>query len=147
MGSTISVNTPADETLPDDGTRSLREAVIAANANGTSGSAAGECAAGEGLASDRIELPAGTYTRTKGGAFDNNGATGDLDVGSGMTIHGAGATVTTIDAAQKDRVFDVLSSEPVQIEGVTITGGAAPSGVSQAGNQFPTGADGGDAID
>jgi CSLREA domain-containing protein len=60
----ISVNTTND-TIADDGFCSLREAVIAANTNTTSGVTAGECAAGEALPTvDDINIPAGDYDLT-----------------------------------------------------------------------------------
>ena len=62
---TITVNTTGD-TIADDGTCSLREAVIAANTNTASGLMVGECAAGEDVATavDEINIPAGNYGLT-----------------------------------------------------------------------------------
>lgn len=62
---TIDVNTTSD-TIADDGFCSLREAVIAANTNTTSGVMAGECAAGEAAPAvvDDIIIPAGNYDLT-----------------------------------------------------------------------------------
>lgn len=88
-----------------------------------------------GLAgADTIVLPAGTYLLSLDGDFENSGATGDLDIFSALTIDGAGPGVTIIDAdGLDDRVFDLLSPPavfrgniPVEISGVTITGGVAP---------------------
>src|SRR2546422_522407 len=62
---------------------SLREAISAANA-----------AAG----SDTITLPAGTYTLTIAGANEFANASGDLNSTGDLTINGAGADVTVIDA-------------------------------------------------
>src|SRR5262245_7467146 len=60
----INVNTLAD-TKADDGSCSLREAIIAANMNKTSGYKSGECAAGSSLTIDEIRLTlAGTYALT-----------------------------------------------------------------------------------
>ena len=91
----IAVNTQAD-TVADDGTCSLREAITAANADTASGASTGECAAGSGA--DTISLPAGTYTRTRAGDGENLNSTGDLDVSSELTVEGPDAATTTIDA-------------------------------------------------
>jgi hypothetical protein len=135
LGATIDVNSNAD-VIADDGHCTLREAVIAANTNTASGAMPNECRAGAG--SDRIELPADHYTRTIGGFAEDAGATGDLDVLEDVTIHGAGAATTIIDAAHKDRVLDVAAGAAVQIEGVTLTGGTG-----RAGQLGPPGGDGG----
>ena len=55
----IAVNSTAD-VVADDGVCTLREAITAANTDTPSGSAPGECPAGNGA--DTITLPAGTYT-------------------------------------------------------------------------------------
>jgi Ca2+-binding RTX toxin-like protein len=75
---------------------------------------------------DVIELPAGDYTLTIGGVGEDLAASGDLDVrevGGTLTIRGAGADVTTIDAASLERVFHVFAGATLNVEGVTITGG------------------------
>src|SRR6185436_1778676 len=62
---------------------SLRGAVIKAN----------------GLAGQTtITVPAGTYTLTIAGAGEDNAATGDLDIRRDVTIVGAGAATTIIQA-------------------------------------------------
>ena len=62
QAATITVNT-INDVMSNDGTCSLREAVIAANTNSASGAAAGECAAGAAAPTvDVINLLAGTYT-------------------------------------------------------------------------------------
>jgi len=67
---TIMVNTLADTINDSDGNCSLREAVIAANTDTASGSAIGECNAGNGI--DTITLGIiGTYHLTIGGANEN----------------------------------------------------------------------------
>lgn len=79
---------------------------------------------------DTIILPAGTYVLTRGGPLDGTAENGDLDIRDDLTISGAGAATTIIDAngaVTQDRVFDLLSptgSTPeVTISGVTIRGG------------------------
>jgi CSLREA domain-containing protein len=143
LGATINVNSQAD-VIAGDGQCTLREAVIAANSDTASGGGApGECRAGGSI--DTIEVPAGSYTRTTSGSGEDAGATGDLDVVDNVTIHGAGAATTTIDAARKDRVIDVAAGPAVRIEGVTITGGSAPPGSTGAPGVFAgEGGDGGD---
>jgi CSLREA domain-containing protein len=115
------VTTEADA-LANDQQCSLREAVIAANTD----SAQGGCRAGNGT--DTIEIPAGMYARALGGPNENAAATGDLDIVANVTLHGAGAGSTKIDAKRMDRVFEVASGVTARIEGLTITGGKAPAG-------------------
>ncbi len=98
---------------------SLREAIVEANATADA---------------DVVTLPAGNYLLTRPGVGDDLGATGDLDVGASLTIAGAGARATAIDAAGLDRVFDLrLDTAAVTISGVTITGGG---GVAQGAGVF-----------
>jgi uncharacterized repeat protein (TIGR01451 family)/CSLREA domain-containing protein len=101
---------------------SLREAIVAANGNG---------------GTDDITVPAGNYLLTIGGAGENSGATGDLDITGDVTITGAGAGVTTVDAGGDsgilDRVFDVRLSANATMSGMTITGGRAPTSANGGG--------------
>jgi len=105
----------ADGTCDSD--CSLREAIIAANA-----------AAG----ADTITLPAGTYTLSIAGTDEDAAATGDLDVTDDLTITGAGAASTIVEACDSsggpcsgiDRVFEIWSAT-VEISGVTIRNGDA----------------------
>jgi CSLREA domain-containing protein/uncharacterized repeat protein (TIGR01451 family) len=85
---------------------SLREAVVAANAN-------------SGV--DTIIIPAGTYNLTH--------ANGDLDITDSASLQGAGAGLTIINASFSfsDRVFDVAGAG-VAISGVTIRNGRVTSG-------------------
>jgi CSLREA domain-containing protein len=90
----------------------LREAIRAANA--TTGS-------------DTIVLPAGTYLLTISGSGENNAMTGDLDIKGEVTINGAGAALTVIDANFIDRGFHIVQeSTPVTITNVTIQNGSPP---------------------
>jgi CSLREA domain-containing protein len=72
---------------------------------------------------DTIIIPAGTYTRTIAGNNENAAATGDLDITSTVIIEGAGADVTTVNAAGLDRVFDVTAGGNATFRGLRITGG------------------------
>jgi len=126
---TFDVDTPFDgvDSDPGDGVCdsvvaegcSLRAAIQEANAL---------------LGPDTINLPAGTYLLTIAGPFEDEGATGDLDIDDDLTIVGDGSDVTIIDGGSLDRVINVLfPPEPIEgfvgdivdISGVTITGGEA----------------------
>jgi len=98
---------------------SLREAIVAANT---------------APSDDTINLPAGLYTLSITGTFEQMAAMGDLDVAANgkLTISGAGAPVTTIDANGIDRVFELLTGATMELDGVTISGGA-PGSTSQGG--------------
>ncbi len=71
-----------------------------------------------------IILPAGTYTLSRAGQEEDFGSKGDLDVYRDLTIKGAGAANTIIDANKIDRAFHVLSGN-LTISGVTIKNGLA----------------------
>ncbi len=119
---TINVSTPGD-TISADGQCSLREAITAANTD----SAFMGCTAGSGA--DAIILAAAEYRLDIGGAGEDANASGDFDIRSDMTIHGAGADVTRIRGDRVDRVFDVASpSTSVFLEGMTIRNGAGALG-------------------
>lgn len=96
---------------------SLREAIIAANA---------------APSDDTITVPARTYTLTIAGTDEDAAATGDLDITSNITINGAGAGSTIIQAGTLgvgeppngiDRVFHVIGAYTVNISGVTARNG------------------------
>lgn len=103
----VSVNTPNDETNPADGTCSLREAILLAN-----GTAEPDCLG----TPTTIIVPAGHYTLTAGEL--------SLSPGNPLTISGAGASSTIIDANFNGRALNV-SSGTVAITGVTIENGRA----------------------
>jgi len=105
---TLRVNTTLDVLGHDNGTLSLRQAIIDANA---------------APKPDTIIVPAGTYTLTLPGINEDAGLTGDLDCTGDLTIKGVGAGATTIDAAGLDRAFHVLGGGNVTLSGLTITGG------------------------
>ncbi|MGQ9547893.1 MAG: choice-of-anchor Q domain-containing protein [Roseiflexus sp.] len=86
---------------------SLREAIGAANAN---------------PGADTIIVPAGTYTLTMTTTLEDDNADGDLDIRDSLTFIGAGAAITTITAAEGDRVFHLLDTATVTITGVTLRG-------------------------
>ena len=113
--------TKADDTADGscDSDCSLREAVIAANAN---------------AGADTITLPAGAYRLGISGGGEDLGQTGDLDVNDDLTITGGGARTTSIDGRPGDnlqpvdRIFDIgpiTTGITVSIAHLTITHGGA----------------------
>lgn len=98
---------------------SLREAIIAANAN---------------AGADTLTLPAGTYTLSIPSTNEDASADGDLDITDDLTITGAGSSVTIVDGnggVTGDRVFDIDPTFPgngpsVSFSNLTIRGGSAP---------------------
>jgi CSLREA domain-containing protein len=101
------VTTQADTTLPSgcvtEQPCSLRDAIKAASASADP--------------EDVVEVPAGSYLLTAGEL--SAAGTGAL------TIRGAGARSTTIDAQGKSRVL-MVTADQFTLEGVTVTGGVAP---------------------
>lgn len=91
---------------------SLREALIAANAAATP---------------TTIALPAGTYRLTIAGRSEDASATGDLDSTAAVTIVGAGAETTIIDAAGIDRALHVVGGS-LTLRGLAVRGGDAQTG-------------------
>jgi CSLREA domain-containing protein len=100
---------------------SLREAITAAN----TGAAFGGCPAGSNGA-DTINLAAGIYTLTiinASGVNEDNNVTGDLDVNQSLTIQGAGAGNTIIQAGidSTSGIDKVLALNPTCAAGVNVT--------------------------
>src|SRR5437660_359344 len=52
---------------------------------------------------DTINVPAGMYTLSIPGSFEDEAATGDLDITDDLTLIGAGARSTIIDGGGLDR--------------------------------------------
>jgi CSLREA domain-containing protein len=112
---TFNVTTTADTALGScDASCTLREAVVAANTDPGS----------------TIVVPAGTYTLALGFLTDDDdGLMGDLDILASVTIQGAGAGETIIDAGPYRRLVHVpyigllCDHDPqIAISGVTLTG-------------------------
>ncbi len=99
-------------------TCTLRAAVMESNAS---------CGGDYGC-EETIVLPKGTYKLKRVGT-DDNAFQGDLDVTGSVTIQGAGAADTMIDAngsVTGDRAFHLIAGTVanfVRLEGVTISGG------------------------
>jgi hypothetical protein len=74
-----------------------------------------------------IVVPAGTYALTivPSGAFTE--AAGSLDLDSSLTLIGAGAATTIIDAGGLDRVLCVRAGAVATVSGVTLRNGRATS--------------------
>jgi CSLREA domain-containing protein len=110
----FTVNTTLDDVTPANGKQSLREAITRANTS---------------AGADMIVVPAGLYKLTQAGTGEDANATGDLDITDAVTIQGAGAGLTIIDAQRLDRVIEVLSSAPnliaVVLQGMTVRRGNA----------------------
>lgn len=109
---TLTVTTTQDETL-NNFKLSLREAITQANNN---------------PGPDTIILPAGVFKITRDPDSVLWDVTGDFNIKDSVTIKGAGAGVTIIDAQQKDRAFMVFgssSTSPINVtfEGLTILNG------------------------
>lgn len=121
----FTVNTTADtvDANPGDG--------VALDANGQTSLRAAVMEADALSEPSEIILPAGTYALTIAGSHNASAASGDLDLTQPISIEGAGAASTIIDAhALGDRVFDApqgASSSPLAVafSGLTITGGTA----------------------
>ena len=105
QAATIDVTTPSDP--GPAGTTSLRQAIAAAGTG------------------DTVSVPAGRYTL----------AMGQITVPNAITISGAGASSTVIDANRASRTFDVTNpSGTTTISGVTVTNGSVdPMNTSTGG--------------
>ena len=77
---------------------------------------------------DEISLPAGTYALSIPGAGEDAAATGDLDIAGDLTVTGAGAANTVIDAGGLDRAFHVLLAGSSTMTSVSVQNGSALSG-------------------
>jgi CSLREA domain-containing protein len=117
-GTTFTVDSTADavDALPGNGVCAtgggactLRAAVMEANAL---------------CGPDTIVLPAGKYVLTLGGINEDQARSGDLDVLDALTIRGAGAATTVIDAGRIDRALETFGGIVVTIRDVTITNGS-----------------------
>ncbi|MDH5535071.1 MAG: right-handed parallel beta-helix repeat-containing protein, partial [Betaproteobacteria bacterium] len=70
-------------------------------------------------------VPAGTYNLSLAGTGEDAALTGDLDITDALTLKGAGAGSTIIDANTLDRVFHVGVGTTATLSGMTIRNGDA----------------------
>lgn len=70
---------------------------------------------------DVIELPAGTYALTLIGE-DDAGATGDLDATDALTVRGAGAAATVLDASAVERAVQAPTEASLEIDALHVVG-------------------------
>lgn len=114
FGCSLTINTTLDVVNGNDSLNSLREAIRCANLI---------------PGPDTLTLPAGTYTLTIPGQNENAAATGDLDITDSLTLIGASAATTIIQAgptpgAGIDRVLQIVGGTPaVSISNITIQHG------------------------
>ena len=91
-----------------------------------------------------IQLPAGTYTLTRAPSGTNGEDNGDLNLaapaaaGQTLSLIGAGAASTIIDANHLDRVLAIETGRTARISGVTIRNGTR-AGNSLGGGIFNRG--------
>ena len=127
---TFVVNTTDDtvDANPGDG--------IAQDAGGNTSVRAAIMEANALAGADEIVVPAGNYTLTISGKYEDLAVTGDLDVLDDLTMTGDGAGLTIIDANGIDRVLQVhsgTSTDAVELAltGVSVTGGEVNGGPVQ----------------
>ena len=123
-GAAVFTPTKTADTLDGNCDRdcSLREAVVAANAN---------------AGADVILLRAGTYALSLAGAGEQAAASGDLDLTGDLIVIGAGASQTILDGGALDRVLDVAGGVAVELRDLTIRRGqvaGAGGGIANAGH-------------
>ncbi len=112
VGTMSDQNNGGDCGNPDNADCSLRDAIVEANAEGDT---------------NTIQVPSGTLSLSIPGMDEDAGATGDLDLGSDLTIMGAGLSFSIIDADHIDRVLHVLGGI-VTISDVKIQDGGVLTG-------------------
>ncbi len=100
------------QTAPDNSVCTLRAAIMKANHFPGGGAT--------------IIVPAGTYSLTLTPVGADEEETGDLNITASMTIQGADAGTTVIDANKIDRVINLGSVAAATISGLTIKNGSGP---------------------
>jgi CSLREA domain-containing protein len=114
----VDITTDENDSSCVVGDCSLREAIIAANGNGSTYST--------------VTIPPGIYTLSIAGTNENAGATGDLDINTNMSIQGSDPSTTIIDANEIDRVFHVKENISLAIQNISVRDGKS------LGSGFPT---------
>ena len=121
---TVSVTTTADVVSGDADTSSISGLISSPGSNGEISLREAIIAANADLAPDTITLAANTYDLFISGQGEDFATTGDLDIRTEITITGAGAEQTIIDGSMSDRIFDVLtSSGSLTLDSLTVRGG------------------------
>ncbi len=109
----VAASAPLDngvcETLPGNHICTLRAAIMKANHY-----------PGGGVT---IQLPAGTFDLTTPPSGLDDETSGDLNINASITLTGAGAAATLIDAHQLDRVINVAPGSTVSLSSLTLRGG------------------------
>ncbi|MCG8332149.1 MAG: HYR domain-containing protein, partial [Chitinophagales bacterium] len=120
----ITVNSTADNLTAGDGNCTLREAIR--NANAGTDLTNGDCDCGNTIRFD-ASTNGTPITIALAGANENANNIGDFDIIAtfGMNIIGNGESNTIIDGADLDRIFDIHTTGPVSIQGLTIQNGTA----------------------
>ena len=86
---------------------------------------------------DTINLPAGIFTLTIPGRGEDQAASGDLDLRESVTLQGAGATSTIVNANGIDRGVQVFSTAVVTLKDLAVQGG--DSGTTPGGGLYNNG--------
>ena len=120
VGTTADQNDGGDCTNPSNMDCSLRDAILAANANGNPGEL------------DVIEVPNNTYPLT-GASDEDAGMTGDLDITQAVEINFHDSNVIAPNCAPEesqgtDRVFDVLGTTVIMNDVEFVCGGGVIDG-------------------
>jgi CSLREA domain-containing protein/uncharacterized repeat protein (TIGR01451 family) len=87
-----------------------------------------------------INVPAGNYALTIPPVGSDDASTGDLNItygGGTVTVAGAGASSTALDAGAVDRAFNISSAALVTISGLTIKNGNPDSSELNNGTTCP----------
>ncbi len=123
LAATIAATITADDLdQGPSGNCTLREAILAANGD----VAVDGCTAGD--AADTVAVPAGHYLLTIPRPADDSDSptVGDIDITSDLTVEGAGADTTILDANHISRALDIAEGgHTVAVRDVTITNGNA----------------------
>lgn len=110
-------------TVANDGMCSLIEAIN--NANATSGTPHGDCAAGSASGADTIVLPSnGTFTLTSYDNYNDYGYNGLPEITSAIVIDGNGSTIKRT-GNEEFRLISVAQSGDLTLNNVTLSGGIA----------------------
>lgn len=107
----IVVNSLAD-VVANDGQCTLREAIIAANADTVSGSSPNECLAGSG--DDTLDLTGLSGTIALGSSLP--------DIATSLVVQGPGAALLSVDGGGNGRIFTIISGTVILAD-LTIANG------------------------